>query len=123
MFTRLPSSPTRHGELTKARNRQKYMFARHGEHIYSGGELRRLSLRADVAETHWGRKLNSPWRVNLLARRVETGQANIKGHLFISKEGIIEYHSRTSGPILGRQRKRENKGKHRENLRSKEHKN
>jgi len=28
----------------------------------SPGELRRLNLlRADVAETHWGRKLNSPW--------------------------------------------------------------
>jgi len=34
-----------------------------------------LTPQADVAENHWGRKLNSPWRANLLARRVETGQA------------------------------------------------
>jgi len=66
------NSPSR---VEKARNRQKYMYARHGEHIYSGGELRRLPLRADVAETHWRRKLNSPWRANLPARRVETEQA------------------------------------------------
>jgi len=29
MFTRLPSSPARHGELTKEKNRQRGMFARH----------------------------------------------------------------------------------------------
>jgi len=29
MFARLPSSSTRHGELTKKKNRQRGMFARH----------------------------------------------------------------------------------------------
>jgi len=37
-----------------------------------------------VAETHWGRKLNSPWRAHLLARRVESEKKSIKGLSFTS---------------------------------------
>jgi len=48
-----------------------------------------------VAETHWGRKLNSPWRAYLLARRVESEKKSIKGLSFISgrrRNQIIGYH-------------------------------
>ena len=34
----------RHGELTKEKNRQNGMFARHGEWIHLGGEQGRLKL-------------------------------------------------------------------------------
>jgi len=64
-----------------------------------------------MAETHWGRKLNSPWRAHLLARRVESEKKSIKG-----------YSRRSGEDILCHFRKGENRGKHRENLRSKEHK-
>jgi len=41
--------------------------------IYSRGELRWLKLlRGDVAETHWWRNIKSPWRMLLLARRVQS---------------------------------------------------
>jgi len=49
MFARLPSCPTRHGELTKENNRQRGMFARH-----------QLAT-------------NSPWRVTKEKYRQEHG--------------------------------------------------
>jgi len=70
-----------------------------------------------VAETHWGRKLNLPWRAHLLARRVESEKKSIKGLSNRSKRG---YH--IIRDILCHFRKRENRGKHRENLKRKEHK-
>ena len=83
---RLPSSPTRHGEQKKQEiGRSTYLLAMASIFTREASEGG-LTPQADVAENHQGRKLNSPWRINLLARRVETGQANIKGHLFISKE-------------------------------------
>jgi len=44
-----------------------------------------------VAETHWGRKLSSPWRAHLLARRVEL-EKSIKGLSFTPGDIIISYH-------------------------------
>jgi len=67
-----------------------------------------------VAETHWRRKLNSPWRAQLLARRVDS-EKSIKS-LSLSDQ---RDHTILRYATLGREK---NKGNHRENLRSKEHK-
>jgi len=68
-----------------------------------------------VAETHWERKLNSPWRAHLLARRVEP-EKNIKGLSFTSGGIIRADHIR---PYYKRPER--NKGKTGETLKSKEH--
>ena len=95
MFTRLPSSPARHGELTKAKiGREACLLApaRHQLAMASyqkekiGRSMVVLAMASeitceaskvsqtpqdDVAETQWGRKLCSPWRATELARRVD----------------------------------------------------
>jgi len=54
-----------------------------------------------VAETHWGRKLNSPWRAHLLARRVEP-EKSIKGLSFTSGGRIgLSYHTIVLEVALG----------------------
>jgi len=55
---------TRHGVWKASNSREQKTRVRHDEQIYSRGELRRPKLlRADVAQTHWWRNLNSPWRM------------------------------------------------------------
>jgi len=73
MFTRLPSSPARHGELTKEKiGREACLLATNAPWrvTYSPRRVKSLGRRAravlppqdDVAQTHWGRKLCSPWQ-------------------------------------------------------------
>jgi len=69
---------TRHGEL-KGELRQKVEVTRLQLAMASSkskkrqeGIVTRLPCAMAMAETHWGRKLNSPWRAHLLARRVES---------------------------------------------------
>ena len=51
---------------------------RNGEWIYSRGELGRLKLlRGDMSQTHWWRNLHSPWRMMLLAGRVDADQKSL----------------------------------------------
>jgi len=57
-----------------------------------------------VAETHWGRKINSPWRTHLLARRVESEKKYKRPFKQIREGGeeIISYAT------LGREKTRKN---------------
>jgi len=103
----------------KSKQRQEGIITHHGEHIYSGGELRRPTPQS------WRGRNPLEKKAQLVMASKPTREASwdragyIKAHLFISRG---DYHIRSSDSILGHQRKRENKGKHRENLRSKEHK-
>jgi len=67
---------------TTSWRRARRSRVRHGEQYYLRGELGRLKLlRADVAQTHWWRNLNSPWRMKSLARRVDADQKIYKSPL------------------------------------------
>ena len=60
----------------------KKSSTRHGEQLYSRGTLGQPKIpRADVAQTHWWRNINSPWRMELLARRVNADQTSYKSPL------------------------------------------
>ena len=94
----LNSHPTRSGELSKEKiGREAHLLAtnshlaRHGELARkkigrSTGLLAMLGRRAravktphdDVAQTQWGRNLNSPWRAEELARRVDADEKAYK---------------------------------------------
>jgi len=60
-----------------------------------------------MAETHWGRKLNSPWRAHQLARRVESEKKSIKGLSFTSEEDISSYHTILLEATLGEKQEKD----------------
>ena len=62
--------------------RTKKSSTRHGEQLHSRGLLGWPKLpRADVAQTHSWRNINSPWWMELLARWVNADQTSYKSPL------------------------------------------
>jgi len=94
---------TRHQLATTSGRRQILPW----QTIYSWGELRRPKLlKVDVAETHWWRNLNSPWRMHVLARRVQSEHELNKSpfsHFGIESSYLIE-RDRANFTILHRVR-------------------
>ena len=66
---------------------------RNGKWLCSRGELGRLNLlRADVSQTQWWSNHNSPWRVDLLARRAKAEQKSLYKPTDPFIKGILVSH-------------------------------
>ena len=101
------SPPMRHGECRAS-------TTHHGEHIHSGGELRRSNPSGWRGRNPLGKKAQLAM-ASTPTREASWVRKKYKRHFIIRSEG--RYHI-----VRCHFRKRENRGKHRENQRSKEHK-